>query len=94
MARAGKLQRHYTLNIDGLSEAAGLTTWHPTARPSGMLRNIVMTHHPVTIAAVEGVLHVILPSCRSCAQGCTQPAPLPEACAANTGERKPAQMDA
>lgn len=25
----GKLQRHYTLNIDGLCETAGMDTWQP-----------------------------------------------------------------
>ena len=31
------VQRHYTLNIDGLAELVGLTTWHPVANPTGML---------------------------------------------------------
>ena len=35
MAGAGQLRRHYTMNIDGLSEAAGLSTWHPTMQPHG-----------------------------------------------------------
>ena len=35
MAQAGKLQRHYTMNIDGLSEAAGMSVWHATAAPDG-----------------------------------------------------------
>ena len=28
LARAGALERHFTLNIDGLARAAGLSTWH------------------------------------------------------------------
>ena len=35
MAKARRLRRHYTLNIDGLSEAAGLSTWHPVSQPTG-----------------------------------------------------------
>ena len=35
MAEQGKLQRHYTLNIDGLAQAVGLTTWHPVKNPTG-----------------------------------------------------------
>ena len=27
LARAGRLSRHFTLNIDGLSERAGMRTW-------------------------------------------------------------------
>jgi len=32
---AGRLQRHYTLNIDGLAEKVGLNTWHPEDNPDG-----------------------------------------------------------
>lgn len=32
---AGRLQRHYTLNIDGLAEAVGMDTWHPDDNPDG-----------------------------------------------------------
>lgn len=32
---AGRLQRHYTLNIDGLGTRVGLDTWHPDHNPSG-----------------------------------------------------------
>lgn len=35
LASAGRLQRHYTLNIDGLAERAGMDTWHPTLNPNG-----------------------------------------------------------
>ena len=35
LAAQGKLQRHYTLNIDGLAQAVGLSTWHPDKNPAG-----------------------------------------------------------
>jgi NAD-dependent SIR2 family protein deacetylase len=35
VAAAGKLRRHYTLNIDGLAAAVGLSTWHPETNPAG-----------------------------------------------------------
>ena len=35
LAAQGKLQRHYTLNIDGLAQAVGLSTWHPDDNPTG-----------------------------------------------------------
>lgn len=35
LAAQGKLQRHYTLNIDGLARAVGLSTWHPVKNPTG-----------------------------------------------------------
>ncbi len=37
MAAAGVLQRHYTLNIDGLGEAVGMDTWHPDTNPEGQI---------------------------------------------------------
>ena len=36
MAEAGRLRRHYTLNIDGLAEAAGMSVWQPTHNPTGL----------------------------------------------------------
>lgn len=35
VAAAGKLLRHYTLNIDGLHDAVGLTTWHHETNLAG-----------------------------------------------------------
>lgn len=35
LSAAGKLLRHYTLNIDGLGEAVGMDTWHPDTNPEG-----------------------------------------------------------
>ncbi len=37
IAAAGRLLRHYTLNIDGLGEAVGMDTWHPDTNPTGEL---------------------------------------------------------
>lgn len=34
---AGKLLRHYTLNIDGLAAVVGMDTWHPDNNPDGVL---------------------------------------------------------
>ncbi len=33
---AQRLQRHYTLNIDGLAAAAGMDVWHHQLAPEGM----------------------------------------------------------
>jgi len=35
LASHGKLRRHYTLNIDGLSSAVGMDTWHHETNPDG-----------------------------------------------------------
>lgn len=35
LSAAGKLLRHYTLNIDGLGEAVGMDTWHPDTNSNG-----------------------------------------------------------
>ena len=35
IAAVKKLRREYTLNIDGLHDAVGLTTWHPEKNPEG-----------------------------------------------------------
>lgn len=35
IAKLGKLQRHYTLNIDGLAKAVGLTTYKADVMPDG-----------------------------------------------------------
>jgi NAD-dependent SIR2 family protein deacetylase len=32
---AGRLQRHYTLNVDGLAERVSMDTWHPETNPEG-----------------------------------------------------------
>ena len=35
IAGADKLLRHYTMNIDGLAESAGIDTWHVNNNPTG-----------------------------------------------------------
>lgn len=35
LERTGKLLRHYTMNIDGLAEVAGLSMWHHEHNPNG-----------------------------------------------------------
>lgn len=37
---AGKLLRHYTLNIDGLAAVVGMDTWHPDNNPNGAGRTL------------------------------------------------------
>lgn len=37
LAAMGRLRRHYTLNIDGLAEAVGLSTWHLDINPAGAM---------------------------------------------------------
>jgi NAD-dependent SIR2 family protein deacetylase len=32
----GRLQRHYTLNIDGLAEVVGMDSWHHEFNPAGI----------------------------------------------------------
>jgi NAD-dependent SIR2 family protein deacetylase len=32
----GRLQRHYTLNIDGLARVVGMDTWHHEHNPEGI----------------------------------------------------------
>jgi len=36
LAAAGRLRRHYTMNIDGLSGVVGMDTWHWTRNPEGL----------------------------------------------------------
>lgn len=35
IAGASKLLRHYTMNIDGLAESAGMDAWHVDKNPTG-----------------------------------------------------------
>ncbi len=55
VAEQGKLQRHYTLNIDGLAQAVGLTTWHPVKNPTGT--GILFSTGPIPV----GLWTVALP---------------------------------
>ena len=45
IANAHKLVRHYTMNIDGLAEAAGMDTWHVDNNPTGR-STTSQTHKP------------------------------------------------
>jgi hypothetical protein len=36
MSALGRVRRHYTLNIDGLAEAVGISTWHHAHNPEGV----------------------------------------------------------
>ncbi len=38
LLEAGRLQRHYTMNIDGLAATVGMDTWHPELNPGGECR--------------------------------------------------------
>ena len=40
LADARKLQRHYTLNIDGLATAAGMGVWHHQLNPEGWITRL------------------------------------------------------
>ena len=48
-AGAHKLLRHYTMNIDGLAETAGMDTWHVDNNPAGEL---LLPHMPFSPHAV------------------------------------------
>ena len=47
LAAAGKLQRHYTLNIDGLATAAGMSVWHHQVSPEGTSSTV----HPTWLSS-------------------------------------------
>ena len=48
VAGGHKLLRHYTMNIDGLAEAAGMDTWHVDNNPAGESQD-----HTVTCLSVR-----------------------------------------
>ncbi len=50
--RAGKLLRHYTLNIDGLAADVGMDTWHPDNNPDG-----------VTVEMHGSIQQLVCPAC-------------------------------
>eukprot|EP00882_Tetradesmus_deserticola_P012542 GHRQ01013295.1.p1 GENE.GHRQ01013295.1~~GHRQ01013295.1.p1 ORF type:complete len:274 (+),score=102.11 GHRQ01013295.1:252-1073(+) len=50
----GKLQRHYTLNIDGLAEVVGMDTWHHEKNPNG-----------ITVEMHGNISYVVCPSCHA-----------------------------
>jgi NAD-dependent SIR2 family protein deacetylase len=55
LQRAGRLQRHYTLNIDGLAEKVGMNTWHPENNPDGC-----------TVEMHGNVHHLVCVECGEC----------------------------
>lgn len=57
MAAAGVLQRHYTLNIDGLDEAVGMDTWHPDTNPEGQSRSTYLINEMVCGGRTAAALH-------------------------------------
>ena len=42
LEKTGKLQRHYTLNVDGLADMVGLSTWHPSSNPEGSITAVTL----------------------------------------------------
>ena len=79
LAQSGKLQRQYTLNIDGLSLAAGMSTWHLTDNPTGWAHCLLMRsqlHTPMqvlrqqfvagTTVEMHGSIHQLV--CPDCCQ--------------------------
>ena len=63
--QSGKLLRHYTLNVDGLADAVGLSTWHPVQQPEGGLHS----QEPVYLHAKSSLQSQIPPRfpCLRCA---------------------------
>jgi NAD-dependent SIR2 family protein deacetylase len=53
--RAGRLRRHYTLNIDGLAEKVGMDPWHPEMNPDGC-----------TVEMHGNVHHLVCTECGGC----------------------------
>ena len=51
---AGRLHRHYTLNIDGLADQVGMATWHHERNPGG-----------VTVEMHGNVRHLVCPECHA-----------------------------
>lgn len=51
---AGRLRRHYTLNIDGLAEQVGMDTWHHERHTGG-----------VTVEMHGNVRHLVCPECHA-----------------------------
>lgn len=50
----GRIQRHFTLNIDGLAEAVGMGTWHHEKNPDG-----------ITVEMHGNIRQLVCPSCHS-----------------------------
>lgn len=56
LASKGLLRRHYTLNIDGLAEAAGMDTWHHEENPEG-----------ITVEMHGNIHHLVCAECHATA---------------------------
>ena len=80
LAGAGRLQRHYTLNIDGLAEQAGMDTWHPELNPAGQTVEMHGNVHylvcaeckgtaPLTSTLARQLQHKRPVACRACGEG-------------------------
>jgi NAD-dependent SIR2 family protein deacetylase len=79
LAATGALRRHYTLNVDGLAAAAGLSTWSPaapggaTVEMHGSVRELVCAAcgaaAPATPAAVAAMRAREVVPCGACAAG-------------------------
>eukprot|EP00884_Botryococcus_braunii_P018026 jgi/Botrbrau1/4907/Bobra.118_1s0020.2 len=54
LERTGKLLRHYTMNIDGLAEVAGLSIWNPERNPEGS-----------TVEMHGNIRFLVCPSCKA-----------------------------
>ena len=57
IAKVGKLLRQYSMNIDGLSEQAGLDTWHATNNPSGAEGVCLHCLHALTLSLADSSKH-------------------------------------
>lgn len=53
LALQGRVQRHYTLNIDDLATQVGIDTWHPIHNPAG-----------VTIEMHGNIKELVCPKCK------------------------------
>lgn len=50
--QCGVLQRHYTMNIDGLASVAGMETWHNKEAPKG---SIVEMHGNIRCSRIDQI---------------------------------------
>ena len=53
LQREGVLQRHYTLNIDGMAEKVGMNVWHPDSNPGGSTVEMHGNVHYLVCTACE-----------------------------------------
>ncbi|GFH12855.1 deacetylase sirtuin-type domain-containing protein, partial [Haematococcus lacustris] len=78
IAEMGRIKRHYTLNIDGLAEVVGMSTWHHELHPTGStvemhgnIRQLVcpacFSVEPLTRQAINTMKEQKAIQCPSCA---------------------------